>query len=68
MAVLVVLVVARAVSTVCREGSPYVLYGDWVKLFELFGPQKLCENLQASLYRVSHGIGHSNSLDGPSRA
>ena len=36
MVVLVVLVAARAVSTVCWEGSPYVLYGAWVGLFRDF--------------------------------
>ena len=40
MAVLVVLVAARAVSTVCWEGSPYVLYGAWVKLFFAFWDPK----------------------------
>ena len=40
MAVLVVLVAARAVSTVCWEGSPYVLYGAWVGLFYAFWTPK----------------------------
>jgi hypothetical protein len=43
MAVLVVLVAAPAVSTICVEGSRYVLYGAWVKLFYAFlDPKKLC--------------------------
>ena len=40
MAVLVVLVAARAVSIVCWEGSPYVLYGAWVGLFCAFWTPK----------------------------
>jgi hypothetical protein len=42
MAVLVVLAAARAVCTVCWEGSPYVLFGAWVILFCVFGPQIFC--------------------------
>jgi hypothetical protein len=41
LAVLMVLAAARAVSTVCREGSPYVMYGAWVAMFCAFlDPQK----------------------------
>ena len=51
MAVLVVLVAARAVSTVCWEGSPYVSYGAWVKLFYAFLDT---ENLRG-VYRRLYG-------------
>ena len=40
MAVLVVLLAARVVSTVCWGGSPYVLYGAWVELFCAFWTPK----------------------------
>ena len=40
MAILVVLVAARAMSTICWEGSQYVLYGAWVKLFCAFWTPK----------------------------
>ena len=50
MAVLVVLVAARAVSTVCWEGSPYVLYGAWVKLFYAFLDPKILCGIYSCLY------------------
>ena len=50
MAVLVVLVAARAVSTVCWEGSPYVLYGAWVGLFCAFSEPKKLYGIYRCLY------------------
>ena len=59
MAVLVVLLAARAVSTVCWEGSPYVLYGAWVGLFCAFlDPQNLC-----GIFRCLYGeIGTESAM------
>ena len=51
MAVLVVLVAARVVSTVFWEGLPYVLYGAWVGLFcALLDPKNVC-GIYRRLYR-----------------
>ena len=67
MAILVVLVAARAVGTIRWEGSPYVLYGAWAGLFCAFlDPKNYVVFLGVSM--VSHGIGDSNCLDGLSRA
>ena len=51
MAVLVVLVAARAASTVCWEGSPYALYRAWVLKASAF----LDPNIFCGIYRRLYG-------------